>query len=319
MAISIIIPTFDNIEFLDELIESILKNKSNVPYEVMIGIDGCEKTKEYFEKRKYQNNFFFFYFIKNEGPYKIKNTLAEIASYENLFFFDSDDIMTENTISKLDELLNKYECVKPKFNNFKDSKGHRNFDNLPGQYGEGVFAIEKKLFLSMNGFEGWMCAADSDFMGRIYKTGRKVGLTQEILFHRRIHNKSLTRRNDTGYASELRGKYSRISKNKSYFGPLPTLSKNDYQILDVETFEWSKPISVIENEKIDQAKEIKRKKHELLDKLFNNSSKEIRPKQPKTIDYTAVNRNTNFQTQSNMVSALKKAKLENIQKNFGRR
>ena len=81
----------------------------------------------------------------------------------------------------------------------------------------------------------------------------------------------------------------------------------------------SQPISVIENEKIDQAKEIKRKKHELLDKLFDNSPKEIRPKQPKTIDYTTVNKNTNFQTQSNMQSALKKAKLENIQKNFGRR
>lgn len=319
MGLSIIIPTFDNAEFIEELFKSILDNNPKIQYEVMIGIDGCEKTKEYFSQRKYQNNFFFYYFLKNEGPYKIKNTLAEIANYENLFFFDSDDIMTNGTIDSINEFLGKYECVKPKFNNFKDSKGFRNFDNIPGQYGEGVFGIQKKLFLSMNGFEGWRCAADSDFMGRIYKTGRKVVLTHEILFHRRIHNKSLTRRKDTGYASELRGEYSRISKNKTYFGPLPSLSKNDYQILNVETYEWSKPISVIESEQIDEAMEIKKKKHELLEKLFDNSPKEIRPKQPRTIDYNSVNRNTNFQTQSTMQNALKKAKLENIQKNFGRR
>jgi glycosyltransferase involved in cell wall biosynthesis len=318
VAISIIIPTFDNVEFLDELFESILKNQPSIPYEVMIGIDGCEKTKEYFSSRRYQDNFFFYYFVKNEGPYKIKNTLAEVSNYENIFFFDSDDLMVENTIEKINELLDKYECVKPKFNNFKDPKGNRNFDNIPGQYGEGVFAIHKKLFLSMNGFEGWRCAADSDFMGRIYKTGRKVGLTQDILFHRRIHNKSLTRREDTGYASELRGKYSRMSKSKSTFGPLSVLSKNDYQILDVETYEWSKPISVIENEKIDEAKELKKKRHELLDKLFDNSPKDLKTKQVRTIDYNKVNRNTNFQTHSNMKDALKKAKLENIRKNSKR-
>lgn len=319
MGLSIIIPTFDNIEFIDELLNSLLENKTTIEYEVMIGIDGCEKTKEYFSKRKYQNNFFFYFFLKNEGPYKIKNTLAEIANYENLFFFDSDDIMTTDTIDKINNFLSKYECVKPKFNNFKDSKGVRNFENTPGQYGEGVFGIHKKIFLNMNGFEGWRCAADSDFMGRIYKIGVKVILTPEILFHRRIHNKSLTRRKDTGYASELRGEYTRISKNKSYFGPLPSLSKNDYQILDVDTYEWSKPISVIESEKIDEAIEIKKKKHEVLEKLFDNSPKEIRAKQPKSIDYNSVNRNTNFHTQSTIQNALKKVKLENIRKNFGRR
>jgi len=149
-------------------------------------------------------------------------------------------------------------------------------------------------------------------------TGRKVGLTQDILFHRRIHDKSLTRRKDTGYASELRGKYSRISHSKSSFGPLSVLSKNDYQILDVETYEWSKPISVIENEKIDEVKELKKKRHELLDKLFENSPKDPKTKQTKIIDYNKINRNTNFQTNSNLKDALKKAKLENIRKNSRR-
>jgi len=316
MGLSIIIPTFDNTEFIDELFESIINNKTKIPYEVMIGIDGCEKTKEYFSSKRYQNNFFFYYFVKNEGPYKIKNTLAEISNYEKIFFFDSDDIMVENTIEKINELLDKYECVKPKFNNFKDSKGVRNFDNIPGQYGEGVFGIDKKLFLGMNGFEGWRCAADSDFMGRIYKTGRKVSLTQDILFYRRIHNKSLTKRKDTGYASEMRGEYSRLSKNKSYFGPLPFLSKNDYQILDIETYEWSNTILEIPNEQKNFQENLKNKKHELLNVIFGNQIKETAQKKNNLINYDKINKTTNYQTQSKVSNALKKAKLDNLKKKF---
>ena len=41
---------------------------------------------------------------------------------------------------------------------------------------------DKKIFLAMNGFEGWKCAADSDFMGRLYKTGKKVLLSKDVLF-----------------------------------------------------------------------------------------------------------------------------------------
>jgi len=312
MGLSIIIPTFDNTEFIDELFESIINNKTKIPYEVMIGIDGCEKTKEYFSSKTYQNNFLFYYFVKNEGPYKIKNTLAEISNYEKIFFFDSDDIMGENAIEKINELLDKYECVKPKFNNFKDFKGVRNFDNTPNQYGEGVFGINKRLFLGMNGFEGWRCAADSDFMGRIYKTGRKVSLTQDILFHRRIHNKSLTKRKDTGYASDMRGEYSRLSKNKSYFGPLPFLSKNDYQILDIETYEWSNTILEIPNEQKNFQKDLKNKKHELLDVIFGNQLKETVQKKNNPINYDKINKITNYQTQSKVSEALKKAKLQEI-------
>ena len=189
----------------------------------------------------------------------------------------------------------------------------------PAQYGEGVFAIDKKIFLAMNGFEGWKCAADSDFMGRLYKTGKKVLLSKDVLFFRRIHGKSLTKRKDTGYASKLRGEYFGISKKKVNFGPLPILSKNDYQRLDIETYEWSKPISTINTEKIDELSEIKKKKKELLNILFNKEPRSIEPKIKQTIDYSTVNNRTNHQTNSNLNQALKKAKLENLKKNFGRR
>lgn len=314
MSLSIIVPTYKNVEFLDELFDSFKKNVVNFPHEYLIGIDDCEQTKKYIEEQEFPENFFFFYFVENVGPYKIKNTLSEVAKYDNLFFFDSDDYMTESCLSEINKLLYKYECIKPKFINFKDTNDSRVYIDGNGLHGEGVFAIRKNVFLGMNGFEGWRCAADSDFMARLYKLRRKINLTNVILFHRRIHGSSLTMSEETGYASEIRGKYFTISKNKTDHGPLPKLEKADYKMFDNETKTWSEPISSIELKEIDLQKELKEKKHKLLESIFSNGPKEVPQKEIKVVNYNQVNRITNRQTQTNLGNALKKAKLEEIRR-----
>ena len=172
----------------------------------------------------------------------------------------------------------------------------------------------------MNGFEGWRCAADSDFMGRLYKSRRKIHLTSDVLFHRRIHGKSLTKDPKTGYASQLRGEYFRISKNKSDHGPLKELSKANFLLWNKEKSDWEYILfSEEKKEEVDPNIEIKRKKQELISSIFNGKSGQVLEKKPKTINYELVNKNTNHQTSSKINSALKKAKLENINKKFGRR
>jgi glycosyltransferase involved in cell wall biosynthesis len=319
MSLSVIIPTFDSVEFLNELILSIQNNKYDKEFEILFGIDNCEKTLEYIKTQQFPQNFFFYYFTENGGPYIIKNTLSELARYDKIFFFDSDDIMLENLLDEVDKGLDKYDCVKPKFVNFKDYKGNRNFGNDGAMYGEGVFGIKKEIFLNMNGFEGWKVAADSDFMGRIYKFNKRISLTPDVLFHRRIHNKSLTRRKDTGYASQMRGDYFRISKNKKGGVVLDEMKKGDYQALDLITNTLSQSVTQIQTEKINLERELKEKKHKLLESIFSDKPRKITEnKQPKTINYSQVNKTTNHQTSSVLNNALKKAKLENLKKNFGR-
>ena len=80
--------------------------------------------------------------------------------------------------------IDRYDCIKPKFTNFDDN--NNNIIKGRNEYGEGVFAIKKDLFLTMNGFEPWMCAADSDFMGRLYKRKPRILHTPDSLFKRRI-------------------------------------------------------------------------------------------------------------------------------------
>jgi glycosyltransferase involved in cell wall biosynthesis len=320
MSLSLIIPTYDSVDYLDELFNSIKNNIYDKEFEVLIGLDKCEKTLNYIKLNDFPNNYFFYFFTENRGPYIIKNTLAELSKYDKIVFFDSDDIMMNNFLNEIDSSLDKYDCVKPKFVNFKDREGDRKFSDDGSLYGEGVFGIKKDIFLNMNGFEGWKVAADSDFMGRLYKFKRKINLTPSILFHRRIHGNSLTMRRDTGYSSQLRARYFSVSKNKKNEVILGEMKKGDYQVLDLETKILSQSITQIRNEELNLEKELKEKKHKLLETIFSNRPRNVTEvKQPKSIDYSQVNKNTNHQTNSVLNNALKKAKLENLKKNFGRR
>ena len=236
MGISVIIPTFDNIEFIDETLTSIYNSGKDFEYEILIGIDGCNKSLKYLKDKTYPDNTKIFFFPTNKGPYLIKNTLSTLAKYDNLLFFDSDDIMEENMIGYCLNSLNKYQCVKPRLHNFKIVNGKMVNEVGRKNWGEGVFAIKKPIFDYYNGFEGWLVAADSDFMNRLYKNNISVELTQEILLLRRLHDKGLTSRPDTGLRSSLRSKYASISKSKKYFGPLPELKIAEYQPINIAEY-----------------------------------------------------------------------------------
>ena len=236
MGISVIIPTFDNIEYIDETLDSIYKSGKDLEYEILIGIDGCNKSLKYLKDKTYPDNTKIFFFSTNKGPYLIKNTLSTLAKYDNLLFFDSDDIMEENMIGYCLNSLNTHQCVKPRLRNFKIVNGKIVNEVGRKNWGEGVFAIKKPIFDYYNGFEGWLVAADSDFMDRLYNNNISVELTQERLVLRRLHDKGLTSRPDTGLRSSLRSKYASISKSKKYFGPLPELKIAEYQPINIAEY-----------------------------------------------------------------------------------
>jgi len=232
--ISIIIPTFNNVEYIDECLQSIVESSKDYSYEVLVGIDHCEKTLSYIKNNKFYGNIRFFYFQKNVGPYVIKNTLAKLSNCDILLFFDSDDIMKENMVKDCINLLSVYNMVKPMYHNFSGSlnKSEKKYEKSSGLWGEGVFAIKKSIFMHYNGFEDWRCAADSDFMARIYKNGISLQNSKNLHFYRRIHSKGLTSDPLTNYQSELRRKYVVLSKNKKNFGPLPTLVTSSFVELE---------------------------------------------------------------------------------------
>jgi len=239
--VSIIVPTFDNVEFIDDCVNSIIESCRGIKYEILIGIDNCPNTLKHIKTKSYNQNTKFYYFNENVGPYKIKNTLSLISKSNSLIFFDSDDLMRSNMVQNIVYKLKSYDCVKPKYGEFGEN--HRHNNNNSNNWGEGVFGIRKSIFSHYNGFEPWRCAADSDFMGRLIHNKVRMYLSQEILFDRRIHSKNLTLTDETGFMSEVRAKYIKISKSRTDFGPLPTLSVSEFKILDTElSVEYFEPI-----------------------------------------------------------------------------
>lgn len=227
--ISVVIPTYNNINYLDETFRSVMFSGLGYKIEILVGIDGCQKTYDFIEKNKFPAEIKFFYFEDNGGPYTIKNTLAKIAKSENIVFFDSDDLMGEDFIPFIIKSLKDFEIIKFKYINFTNKNYIFQQKKKKLDFAEGVFGVKRSLFLQMNGFEPWMCAADSDFWGRIYKRKPKTLFTNNVLMYRRLHEEQLTRRQDTGMRSALRAKYWNISKSKKGDGNPPNLTIRKYK------------------------------------------------------------------------------------------
>jgi glycosyltransferase involved in cell wall biosynthesis len=92
--LSIIIPTFNNVAFIDQTLQSILNEPQSKHYEILVGIDECYQTFQMLKQKihTYPSNVTFYFFKTNVGPYLIKNSLVQIAKTEKILFFDSDDI-----------------------------------------------------------------------------------------------------------------------------------------------------------------------------------------------------------------------------------
>ena len=311
--ISILIPAFKNPTMLSECLNSIRRYSD---CEILVGIDGCEETLEYVKKNKYNENIRFFYFDKNNGPYIVRNSLAKISNSDTLLFFDSDDIMKENMISDILGRMSANDFVKPMYSDFTNTPNYN--ITRSNTYGEGVFAIKKDLFLSMNGFEPWPVAADSDFMGRLYKNNKKFSYTNDVVFYRRVHPNSLTQRKDTGLSSPLRGKYYSMSKRKSNFGPLQELvTATFYEVYTNKIYNTETAIEITPKKDIsailthpktidyDRINEILGKKPEQK-VLPNQKPEKPQVQQNKPISRNVVNDNKNLQRHNLAKLSIKK-------------
>ena len=316
--ISIIVPTYNNIDYIDECLQSIVESCKDFSYEILVGIDNCKKTLSYIQNKEFSGNVRFFYFEKNVGPYVIKNSLGKLSNGEYLLFFDSDDVMCSHMIETIIPLQQNADFVKPMLLNYNHGENPYIMDLKPtNKYGEGVFSIKKSLFISMNGFEGWRCAADSDFMGRLYKNNKTFKYTPKIVFFRRIHPESLTQLSETNMVSKMRTNYAKISKNRKDFGPLPKLATEKYY----EIFkDYIKPIEILEPKKnrIDfilqdvlkiNVKDYKtnlKVNYDLVNYLTNNFDYKIPVKNDKPIEYKPKNRNDLFEIKKGTMAAKEK-------------
>jgi len=192
--ISVIIPSYKAVKYIDECLNSIQGA------EILVGVDNCQETLDYLKNR---SGIRLFYFTENVGPYVIKNTLIDEASNEHILFFDSDDVLINGVIQRVDELLDTTDYVKLNYINFNNQSTTNNQRIM----NDAVIAINRSVFNNINGFQPWRCAADTEFCHRLECNIISCKSLDGLAYHRRLHGENLTMSKYTGYNSPLRETY----------------------------------------------------------------------------------------------------------------
>lgn len=315
--ISIIITAFNNDNYIDECLYSVVESFKGEEYEILLGIDNCEVTTKHILKNYigYSKNIKFYFFNERYGTYIIRNTLVKEAKYDTVLFFDSDDVMLPVMSKSIIRYSNQFDLIKPMLSQFKDTYDINDPNLLTRKttFGEGVFAIKKSVFFEVNGFEPWICAADSEFNWRVRSSGKSIKLVDQVCFLYRRHSGSLTNNNQTNLRSRLRYQYHLITNNKKAkndYRPLDKLVTGNFTIISEYTDEDLEIIyktGISDISEIVLYRELKEKSKYALNMVLDKTPRKViekladDPKQTKTIDKTSVNELLNKKNNFNSV------------------
>jgi glycosyltransferase involved in cell wall biosynthesis len=214
--ISIIITAYQTQDFIEECLDSIENQTyfiNNDDFEVLVGVDACQNTlNKLLEIRHKYRNLRILMMNSNMGTYVTSNTLLDLVKYENIFRFDSDDIMCPGMVKEIMEFNNNnnYDLIRYKIKNFGDYQ-----NNTEEKYAVGTMFFKKNIFKIFGGWESWICGADNELFKRI-ELHVKIGYLDKILCNRRIHPQSLTRKIETCGSSTIRTNYNNIVSNNNY-------------------------------------------------------------------------------------------------------
>jgi len=212
--VSIIVTAWKTEDYIEECLDSIENQtyfNNNDNFEVLIGIDGCQSTlNKLMQISSKYRNLKVIMMKKNMGTYITSNTLLTQSRFENILRVDSDDVLSLNMISEIMNHSENYDVIRYKIKNF----GNYQLNNKEN-YAYGTIFFKKKLTLTFGAWQPWICHADKDFFNRLERHV-KVKYIPTVLYYRRIHKNSLTRKLETCGESNIRKDYIKIIENTDY-------------------------------------------------------------------------------------------------------
>jgi glycosyltransferase involved in cell wall biosynthesis len=200
--ISILLPIYNGIEFIEESITSILKQTFN-EWELLIGINGHPPNSEVYLKAKTfeSEKIRVFEFDVNtvKGKSETLNELVKYTTFHYIALMDVDDIWLSDKLEKQVSIihLNKYDVIGTNGIYFGDKSGKIDIpsedfnDYFDFQYSNPIInpsvIIKKELCFWKNDLFG---IEDYDLWLRLKKQGKQFYNCKEILVKHRIHTSS---------------------------------------------------------------------------------------------------------------------------------
>lgn len=189
-----LISTYNNVDYIEECLDSI-ENQSfykdnNNKFQVLVGVDGCQKTYEKLLsiKGKYRN-LEIYNMLENKGAYIALNTLIPYIKYDNVIVFGSDDVMVPDGVEILSKTDPTADLVRFRFHVFAGNIN--NVTSSPPAQAAGALMIRKKVFDMCGGYHENRFSSDYELLVRVGKF-TKTQFINTPIFYYRAHQKSLT-------------------------------------------------------------------------------------------------------------------------------
>jgi len=222
--ISILIPLYNGIEFLEESINSVL-SQTYKNWELIIGINGHKDDNEFINK---VNNIINKYNKKNfdikifnfdfKGKAITLNNLVIKSKYNYIALLDVDDKWKSNKLEMQIKYLDEYDVVGRNCEYFGDINNYS--PNIP--YGDisnfDIFSfnplINSSVIIKKN-IAYWcednnIILEDYDLWFRLYNESIKIYNIKEILCYHRIHKKSFFNNSNIKNLNLLKNKWLNI-------------------------------------------------------------------------------------------------------------
>ena len=196
--ISILMPIYNGIEFIDQSVSSILRQNYD-QWELLIGINGHKQNsyiykiaKEY-EKKSNKIRVFDFYNIT--GKSNTLNELIQFCNYDYIALLDVDDIWHDEKLNVQSQLLNHFDVIGSNCVWFGDRDGV--VPPIPvGDISDYDFALINPIINSSSIIRKELCywnengIEDYDLWIRLRKDNKKFFNCKAILVKHRIHTSS---------------------------------------------------------------------------------------------------------------------------------
>ena len=197
--ISILMPVYNGVEFMDESVESVL-NQTYTRWELIIGVNGHpENSAVYQTARKYESDK-----IKVLDLHQIKgksnalNEMVKHCNYEHIALLDVDDIWHEKKLEKQLPFIVDYDVVGSRCIYFGDRR-EGTVPTIPlGDISHHDFLIANPVINSSAIIRKGLCYWDSKFDGvedydlwlKLRSQKRRFYNCSQILVKHRLHTDS---------------------------------------------------------------------------------------------------------------------------------
>ena len=209
MLYSIIIPSYNRAEEIDELLSSIENLDEPSPeFECVIVDDGSEdNTKEIVEEHQ-EDSEYSIRFIQqpNQGPGAARNNGMKQAKGDFFIFLDSDTLVDSHWLNAIDTVVQNgvqafggpdgasedftplQKAINYSMTSFLTTGGIRGKKKSIGKYYPRSFnmGLSRDVYEEVGGFQEQQYGEDIDFSRRIYNTGAKVEFVEDaVVYHKR--------------------------------------------------------------------------------------------------------------------------------------